>query len=73
MSLKVCGYAKRLFIKELKARYPLLKAALHRGEQCLGETGRHVSKRRGKCLLRFSLDVRECPPSAPMERFSVIA
>jgi hypothetical protein len=42
-----------------KTRYPLFKALLHRGEQRLGETGRHVSKRRGKCLLRSRVDVHE--------------
>ena len=42
-----------------KTRYPLFKALFQRGEKCLAETGRHVSKGRVKCLLRSRVDVRE--------------
>ena len=53
------GCANRLVGCGPKTRYPLFKALLHRGEQRLGETGRHLSKRRSKCLLRSRVDVHE--------------
>ena len=59
MRPRLSGCANRLVGCGPKTQYPLFKALLHRGEQCLRETDRHVSKRRRKCLLRSRVDVRE--------------